>query len=91
MMHGYQCCVWSDCYSTRAYLQVVGSTFRAMADLAKEKNDGKDVGHLRKGDVGDWRNHFSPTLSAQFDAEYARQFAGTGLEYDLGEGETLRA
>ena len=62
-----------------------------MADLAKKKNDGESVGHLRKGDVGDWRNHFSSTLSAQFDAEFARRFEGTGLEYDLGEGETLCA
>lgn len=72
-------------------IQVQGSTFRAMADLAKQNNDGESVDHLRKGDVGDWRNHFSPTLSRQFDAEFARHFAGTGLEYDLGGGETLHA
>ena len=77
--------------STLLFAQVEGSSFRAMADLAKEKNDGESVGHLRKGAVGDWRNHFSPTLSAQFDDHFAHQFAGTGLEYDLGAGETLRA
>ena len=70
---------------------VQGSTFRAMADLAKERNDGESVGHLRKGDVGDWHNHFSPTLSAQFDDQFARYFAGTSLEYDLGRGQTIRA
>lgn len=72
-------------------MQVQGSAFRAMADLAKEKNDGERVGHLRKGDVGDWRNHFSSRLSVQFDDQFAHHFAGSGLEYDLGGGETLRA
>jgi hypothetical protein len=81
-MNMVRCCLFA---------QVKGSTFRAMADMAKEKNDGESVGHLRKGDVGDWRNHFSPTLSAQFDDHYSHHFAGTGLEYDLGGDERLRA
>ena len=34
----------------------------------------------RKGEVGDWKNYFTPEQSAQFDAIYAERMKGTGLE-----------
>ena len=37
--------------------------------------------HIRKGIVGDWKNHFSDEQSARMDAEYHRRLAGTGLEF----------
>ena len=36
---------------------------------------------IRKGVVGDWRNHFSEEQSARLDAEYTTRLAGTGLEF----------
>jgi hypothetical protein len=39
--------------------------------------------HLRKGTVGDWRNHFSAEQNAQFDALYAEKMAGSGLQFEF--------
>ena len=36
---------------------------------------------LRKGEVGDWKNYFTPEQSAQFDAIYAERMKGTGLDF----------
>ena len=47
--------------------------------------------HLRKGGVGDWRNHFTPELEQQFRQTFAARMKGTGLRFDLGEGEWLEA
>jgi hypothetical protein len=38
---------------------------------------------MRKGDVGDWENYFSPEQNAVFDKLYAEQMAGTGLSFDF--------
>jgi hypothetical protein len=70
---------------------IEGSTFHAMARLGRQRNDGREVGHLRKGGVGDWRNHFSLTLAAQFGEVFRRRLRGCGLTYDLGQGETMTA
>ena len=35
---------------------------------------------MRKGVIGDWKNHFSDEQSARFDTEFARRMAGSGLE-----------
>ena len=39
--------------------------------------------HIRKGIVGDWKNHFSDEQSARMDAEYDRRLVGTGLEFNF--------
>ncbi|XP_035693071.1 sulfotransferase 6B1-like [Branchiostoma floridae] len=41
----------------------------------------KDV--VRKGMVGDWKNHFSAEESARFDQKYRERMAGTGLVFDF--------
>ena len=38
---------------------------------------------LRKGIVGDWKNHFTPEQNAEFDAIYAEKMKGSGLEFDF--------
>ena len=38
---------------------------------------------MRKGVVGDWRNHFTAEQSERFDALYAEKMKGSGLELDF--------
>ncbi|XP_075718970.1 sulfotransferase 6B1 [Rhinoderma darwinii] len=54
-------------------------TFKSM-----KENSGKthgDIGHIffRKGDVGDWKNHFSEAQSQEVDAKFEACLAGTKL------------
>ena len=44
-----------------------------------------DARFMRKGVVGDWRNHFTEEQSARMDMLVAEKMAGTGLEYDYGQ------
>ena len=36
---------------------------------------------IRKGEVGDWRNHFTDEQNGFFDKVYAEKMAGTGLQF----------
>ena len=36
---------------------------------------------MRKGEVGDWVNHFTPEQSAEMDRECSKRLDGTGLEF----------
>jgi len=45
--------------------------------------------HFRKGDIGDWRNHFSPEQSRQMDTLFMEKMKDTGLQFDFGDGVTL--
>lgn len=38
------------------------------------------AGHFRKGEVGDWRNHFTKEESDAVDAKFKASFSGTGLD-----------
>ena len=38
---------------------------------------------LRKGIVGDWKNHFTAEQSAKFDAVYQEKMKGTGLSFEF--------
>ncbi|MBN3325655.1 ST1E1 sulfotransferase, partial [Atractosteus spatula] len=39
---------------------------------------------MRKGEVGDWVNHFSPSQSEMFDEDYERQMSGTNIPFRSG-------
>ena len=39
--------------------------------------------HLRKGIVGDWRNHFTERVKAEFKKQYGKLLIDTGYERDL--------
>ena len=36
---------------------------------------------MRKGEVGDWKNHFSGAQSMQVDEMYVNRVAGKGLHF----------
>ena len=42
---------------------------------------------LRKGIVGDWKNHFTPEQNAEFDAIYAEKMKGSGLDFEILESK----
>ena len=46
------------------------------------KND-KAAPLLRKGQVGDWKNHFTPELNERFEKEVLSKLEGSGLEFDF--------
>ncbi|CAL1276705.1 unnamed protein product [Larinioides sclopetarius] len=43
------------------------------------KKDAKEVNFVRKGIVGDWKNHLSPEQNARLEKRFKEKFAGTGL------------
>ncbi|KAM6956251.1 sulfotransferase 6B1-like [Aplochiton taeniatus] len=55
------------------------STFKAMKDNSKDSHGGLGSVIFRKGEVGDWRNHFSPEQSQEMDSAFHRHLAGTRL------------
>eukprot|EP00750_Incisomonas_marina_P014424 INCI17659.5.p1 GENE.INCI17659.5~~INCI17659.5.p1 ORF type:complete len:650 (-),score=98.56 INCI17659.5:659-2608(-) len=62
------------------------------------KGKGSKAVIYRKGGIGDWRNTFSPELSAEFDAMWTAEMRKRGLcgrsrpelEFDIGDGEVLK-
>ena len=36
---------------------------------------------LRKGIIGDWKNHFTEKQSTRLDTEYAKRMTGSGLDF----------
>ena len=45
--------------------------------------------HFRKGDIGDWRNHFSAEQSQQMDDLFMKKMKGSDLQFDFGDGVIL--
>ena len=45
--------------------------------------------HFRKGDIGDWRKHFSAEQSQQMDDLFMKKVKETGLQFDFGDGVIL--
>ena len=37
---------------------------------------------LRKGEVGDWKNYFTPEQIARLDAVYEEKMKGSGLDFE---------
>ncbi|XP_046899895.1 sulfotransferase 6B1-like [Hypomesus transpacificus] len=63
------------------------STFTAMKESSKNTHGGHGSVFFRKGEVEDWKNHFSEAQSKQMDDEFQRHLAGTKLgdklKYDV--------
>lgn len=45
--------------------------------------------HFRKGDIGDWRNHFNAEQSQQMDDLFMKKMKGSDLQFDFGDGVFL--
>lgn len=45
--------------------------------------------HFRKGDIGDWRNHFSAEQSQQMNDLFMKKMKGSDLQFDFGDGVIL--
>jgi len=45
--------------------------------------------HFRKGEIGDWRNHFSAEQSGQMDDLVVKKLKDSGLQFDFGDGVIL--
>lgn len=45
--------------------------------------------HFRKGEIGDWRNHFSVEQSQQMDNLFMKKLKDSGLQFDFGDGVIL--
>ena len=67
------------------------STFNSMA-LSSSANPDQYKEHiqllrkdvtpfLRKGIIGDWKNHFTEEQSTRLDTEYAKRMTGSGLDF----------
>ena len=42
--------------------------------------------HFRKGEIGDWRNHFSVEQSQQMEELLMKKLKNSGLQFDFGDG-----
>jgi len=60
------------------------------AEVALAAGMEGDIAHLRKGKVGDWRNHFSEELRLEFENEINSYglFEKMDILYDIGGSET---
>ncbi|XP_019641558.1 PREDICTED: bile salt sulfotransferase-like isoform X2 [Branchiostoma belcheri] len=56
-------------------------SFESMRKRFAESTWRKDM--VRKGVVGDWKNHFSAEESDKFDEKYRKRMEGSGLEFEF--------
>lgn len=70
------------------------SSFKSMTsnkstnfDWMPQKTDTPN--HFRKGDIGDWRNHFSAEQSQAMDDLFIEKMKDSGLQFDFGDGVIL--
>jgi len=47
--------------------------------------DGELPNFLRRGEVGGWKNYFTPELNARFESEVLSKLEGTGLQFGFGQ------
>jgi estrone sulfotransferase len=42
----------------------------------------KELCFIRRGEVGDWKNHMTPEMASRFDAWTEENIRGTGISFD---------
>ena len=42
-----------------------------------------DLKVLRKGEIGDWKNYFTPEIERRFESEVMKEAMDTGLTFDF--------
>jgi len=42
----------------------------------------EELSFIRRGEVGDWKNHMTPEMASRFDAWTEENIRGTGLHFD---------
>ena len=57
-------------------------TFKEMAKCMSKFSAG-DLKFLRKGEIGDWKNYFTPEIEKCFESEVMKELLDTGLTFDL--------
>ena len=62
------------------------SSFSTMEKINERSEQERKRNFFRKGEIGDWRNHFSDAQSEEFDALYKAKLDGLGLTFDFGGG-----
>ena len=71
---------------------VEGCKFEKMKESARktmENGTGGNISHLRKGKIGDWRNHFTSQLKEEFEEKLKKNLPDAlDVVYDIGDGET---
>ncbi|XP_051936723.1 sulfotransferase 6B1-like [Hippocampus zosterae] len=78
-----------DVEMSDAQVQLVsdGSTFAAMKGISQMSHGPMGNIFFRKGEIGDWRNHFSEEQSRKMDRAFSKHLAGTRLgrllDYEL--------
>ncbi|XP_044070972.1 sulfotransferase 6B1 [Siniperca chuatsi] len=70
---------------TEAQVQQIaeGSTFTAMKESSANSHGAMGNVIFRKGEVGDWKNHFTPEQSQEMDDVFNKHLAGTRLAAKL--------
>ncbi|XP_042358543.1 sulfotransferase 6B1 [Plectropomus leopardus] len=66
---------------TEAQVQQIseGSTFNAMKESSASSHGAMGSVIFRKGEIGDWKNHFTPEQSREMDDAFNKHLAGTRL------------
>ncbi|XP_063048178.1 sulfotransferase 6B1-like [Engraulis encrasicolus] len=59
------------------------STFSAMKECSRDSHGQMGNVFFRKGEIGDWKNHFSQAQSEQMDGAFEKHLAGTKLGAQL--------
>ncbi|XP_029031498.1 sulfotransferase 6B1 [Betta splendens] len=69
------------CSLTESQVQQIAenSTFRAMKENSSKSHGVVADAIFRKGEVGDWKNHFSPEQSREMDEAFNKYLEGTRL------------
>ena len=58
-------------------------TFKEMTKNMSAFTFIDDLKVLRKGEIGDWKNYFTPEIEKRFETEVMKELMDTGLTFDF--------